>query len=199
MNSHIAYGSHIYVLLPCLYRSSGSILEIGVGHTSSVLCNLFSMYSGRRCLALENNRAWLNEMKAFLPENPHRESVHSMYEPYHYEGESWGLAFVDAPDDYRVRAGIISGPLARKARIVICHDSENPVVANAAKVADLEEIPRPYDNMRASRNTEVEKRFGPKVEAEWIDHTTKTAFDHYLMVMEDDFTDAAGWTTGKKQ
>jgi integrase len=63
----------------------------------------------------------------------------------------------------------------------------------AARAAGLGKIPRPFDNMRASRSTEIERKFGPKVESEWIGHTPEVARKHYLMVREDDFADAANW------
>ena len=65
--------------------------------------------------------------------------------------------------------------------------------ADAAKAANLGKIPRPYDNMRASRSTEAIKKSNPKVESEWIGHSTETARKHYWMVMEHDFADAANW------
>lgn len=69
----------------------------------------------------------------------------------------------------------------------------------SAKAAGLERIPRPYDNMRASRSTEIERKYGPKVESEWIGHTQETARRHYLMVTEDDFTKAMNWKTNETQ
>jgi integrase len=65
--------------------------------------------------------------------------------------------------------------------------------ADAAKVARLGEIPRPFDNMRASRSTEIDREFGPKVESLWIGHSQKTAYKHYLMVTDDDFAHAVKW------
>jgi hypothetical protein len=64
---------------------------------------------------------------------------------------------------------------------------------DAAFVAGLGKIPRPFDNMRASRSTEIDKEFGPKIESLWIGHTPETAHKHYLMVTENDFTHAVNW------
>lgn len=65
--------------------------------------------------------------------------------------------------------------------------------SDAAKAAGLDKIPRPFDNMRATRSTEIERRYGSKVESEWIGHTPDTARKAYLMVLENDFADAASW------
>jgi hypothetical protein len=46
--------------------------------------------------------------------------------------------------------------------------------------------------MRASRATEIHREWGSKIESEWLGHSEKTAFDHYLMVTDDDYAVAAG-------
>jgi len=61
-----------------------------------------------------------------------------------------------------------------------------------AKRAGLERIPRPFDNMRASRATEVHDRYGAKKESLWIGHSEKIAEKFYLMVTDDDYAKAAG-------
>ena len=56
-----------------------------------------------------------------------------------------------------------------------------------AKKAGLGKIPRPFDNMRASRATEIYRKYGAKLESIWIGHSSKVAFRHYLMVTDDDY------------
>lgn len=51
--------------------------------------------------------------------------------------------------------------------------------------------PKPFQNMRASRATEVERIFGPKAEVQWLGHTEKVALAHYLTVTEGDFARAS--------
>jgi len=74
--------------------------------------------------------------------------------------------------------------------------------ARIVKMAGIEPIPRPFDNMRASRSTEVYAEFGAFYESKWIGHSTKIARDHYLQVREEDFERAVGGKTpeiaGKK-
>lgn len=67
-------------------------------------------------------------------------------------------------------------------------------ITEIAKSAGVGPIPRPFDNMRASRSTEIDREYGPKAESLWIGHSAKTAFKHYLMVLEEDFARAAGLT-----
>ena len=59
-------------------------------------------------------------------------------------------------------------------------------------MAGIEPIPRPFDNMRASRSTEVYAEFGAFYESQWIGHSAKVARDHYLQVREEDFERAVG-------
>ena len=58
------------------------------------------------------------------------------------------------------------------------------------KQAGIHPIPRPFDNMRASRSIEVYAEHGEKAEAEWIGHSTEIAKKHYLRVHEGNFTRA---------
>ena len=61
-----------------------------------------------------------------------------------------------------------------------------------AMKAGLGRISRPFDNMRATRATEVHNKWGAKKESLWIGHSVKEALDSYLMVTDDDYAIAAG-------
>ena len=58
--------------------------------------------------------------------------------------------------------------------------------------AGLEPIPRPFDNMRASRSTEVYAEHGAFLESKWIGHSSKIAKNCYLQIRESDIERAAG-------
>jgi integrase len=64
--------------------------------------------------------------------------------------------------------------------------------ARIARQAGIGKIPRPFDNMRASRSTEVYHEYGAKKESLWIGHSVKVALESYLMVTDDDYAVAAG-------
>jgi integrase len=75
-----------------------------------------------------------------------------------------------------------------------CCDTEQNLrtqFARIVKVAGVEKIPRPFDNMRASRATEIYAEFGEKIEEAWIGHSNKIALEHYLMVRKGDYAKAA--------
>ena len=66
--------------------------------------------------------------------------------------------------------------------------------ARIVKMAGMEPIKRPFDNMRMSRSNEVYATWGAFKESQWIGHSSRVRADHYLMMTDEDFNDAANWT-----
>jgi len=64
--------------------------------------------------------------------------------------------------------------------------------ARIVKMAGIQPIPRPFDNMRASRSSEIYAEYGAFYESKWIGHSRKVAENHYLQVREEDFERAVG-------
>jgi integrase len=62
-------------------------------------------------------------------------------------------------------------------------------LVNMLKKSDLK-IARPFDNMRASRSTEIYSKFGEFYESKWIGHSKKIACKHYLLLRDEDYTRA---------
>ena len=46
-----------------------------------------------------------------------------------------------------------------------------------------------------TRSNEVERRWGPERESEWIGHSRRVWKEHYAMIMDEDFDAASGWST----
>ena len=61
-----------------------------------------------------------------------------------------------------------------------------------AKRAGLGTIIRPFDNMRMSRSNEVRRRWGQIPESLWIGHSARVMKDHYALVSDEEFAEAAG-------
>jgi integrase len=61
-----------------------------------------------------------------------------------------------------------------------------------AERAGIGRIARPFDNMRASRSTEIHREYGTMAENLWLGHSKEIAKECYLMVTEDDYAMAAG-------
>ena len=67
------------------------------------------------------------------------------------------------------------------------------------KQAGLPEIPRPFDNMRATRSNEIYAHFGPSKESEWIGHSARVRAEHYDMITDDDYKSAASWQISRTE
>lgn len=61
-----------------------------------------------------------------------------------------------------------------------------------AKNAGLGKIDRPFDNMRASRATEIYDKYGEFKETRWLGHSRRVALKSYLMMRDVDFAKAVG-------
>jgi len=61
------------------------------------------------------------------------------------------------------------------------------------KRAGLPVIPRPFDNMRMTRSNEIYNKFGAFKESQWIGHSGRVRQDHYLMIQDSDYKEAAQW------
>jgi integrase len=63
--------------------------------------------------------------------------------------------------------------------------------ARIVRKAGLTRIKRPFDNMRMSRSNEIYRQYGAFKEKEWIGHSAQVRGDHYLMMGDADYSDAA--------
>jgi hypothetical protein len=69
------------------------------------------------------------------------------------------------------------------------------VVHPFTKIAErvgIGRIARPFDNMRASRATEVHREYGAIAESVWLGHSKKIASECYLMATDEDYDAVAG-------
>lgn len=57
-------------------------------------------------------------------------------------------------------------------------------------LAGIEPYPRLIQNLRSSRAIEIYREFGAIAEREWLGHSERTAAEHYLHVLQSDFTRA---------
>ena len=54
-----------------------------------------------------------------------------------------------------------------------------------------------FNNLRASRATELEREFPSRVAAAWLGHSEKIADEHYRMTLDQDFAKAVGMAPEK--
>jgi integrase len=67
----------------------------------------------------------------------------------------------------------------------------NPQLGRIIKNAGLKAWPKRWQNLRATRATELEREFPSHVVTGWCGHTARIAEQHYWMTTEDDFQRAA--------
>ena len=84
-----------------------------------------------------------------------------------------------------------SGPQVRNIGKSFSH-----IIRNAG----YEPWPKPLQNLRSTRENELERQFPSHVVQAWIGHNRKTAETHYLRVSDDDFEQAVtGWSNNGQQ
>ncbi|MDG1896533.1 MAG: hypothetical protein P8J37_16645 [Fuerstiella sp.] len=71
-----------------------------------------------------------------------------------------------------------------------------PTLQRIIKRAGLKVWPKAWQNMRASRATELENEFGTHKTTQWCGHTEKIAEAHYWMVTADAVKQASEWESG---
>ena len=60
------------------------------------------------------------------------------------------------------------------------------------------EYQKPFNNLRATRATEIDDQFGSKAESDWIGHGADVALKHYLMNTDEKWARAIGADTERK-
>ena len=127
-HQHLAYGSHVLALLPCLHWTQGAVLELGAGYYSTSLLSLYSQ--SRYCRTMESDRHWLEKVKTFFPascelsENRGHEFQYvENYRDAVMEDRNWDIVFIDQ-GDHASRVETASR-MKDKSRLVILHDTEH--------------------------------------------------------------------------
>lgn len=122
-----AYGTHLPVLAAAVARTTGPVLECGMGEWSSAILHLMCM--GRRELvSLESDKEWLNAFSKYVGERHDIGFIEPKVETWVAYGRSLsdfykdGVVFLDqAPGEARVPMAM---ELKGKAHFIVCHDTE---------------------------------------------------------------------------
>lgn len=69
----------------------------------------------------------------------------------------------------------------------------NPQLGRIIKRAGVKVWPKKWQNLRATRATELEREFPTHVVTKWCGHTERIAKEHYWMTTEEDFKHASTW------
>ncbi len=71
------------------------------------------------------------------------------------------------------------------------HQNLGPVLKKIIAKAGLEVWPKPFQNLRSTRETELAKEYPIHVVCSWLGNTNRVAMEHYLQVTDEDFRRAA--------
>lgn len=116
------FDTHRPVLAEAIIRTSGAILELGMGEGSTPGLHEIAMRTGRRVVSYESDAQWFGKFK-HLAQSPHSLRLVGDYQDCFCE-EPWGAVLVDhAESDFRVRE---IHRLASWAQVVVVHDTEDP-------------------------------------------------------------------------
>ena len=113
-------GTHLPYLLEAARRTTGPILELGMGVNSTLQLRHFR---GRGLYSFDNNAEWASQYFQYR-DSLHRIAVVSDWSTVPYEMLPWGLVLVDqSPGAER---GKCLERLRFVADVLVCHDSEDP-------------------------------------------------------------------------
>lgn len=121
------FATHLPVLLACLRRTEGPILELGSGWFSTILINAFSV--GRIARTIETDRNWFESIVPIAACQPLTSHSHQMMLVGDYEAaplfdHPWSVVMID--NEPPRRRGHDLRRLKGRARLFVAHDSEHP-------------------------------------------------------------------------
>ncbi len=123
MNVSGNYGTHLPCLIKALSKTTGDILELGMGVFSTPYLHYQCMLSNRHLVSYENFKEW---MQFFLdygyPNENHEINFVDAYENAKIDRE-WDVALIDqTPDSSRI---VEIRRLANLVKYIIIHDSSD--------------------------------------------------------------------------
>mgnify|MGYP001570441017 CR=1 FL=1 len=123
------YATHLAPLIACMNKTSGDVLELGIGLFSTPYLHYACTIAKRKLLSLENDKGWLRTFKSsnfmhFLYDNEyHRLEQVDVYEKSPLIDKEWDVVLVDQTPDLSRKETVKI--LANKAKYIIIHDSNN--------------------------------------------------------------------------
>jgi len=128
-----ANATHIGILAGMVAKTTGPVVELGVGHYSTPVLHYMSQV-GRPTLSVETNKEWCEYFA-----NQYQNRIHEFYctenklvsvdffSNEQYKDIKWDVAFVDnGPETDRAKCVQL---LRDKAKYIVVHDSEPAAVA----------------------------------------------------------------------
>jgi len=124
MNVSLNYGTHLPLLISTVRKTTGSILELGMGVFSTPFLHYIAVLDNREVLSVENFKDW---SEFFLDKYSHKNHKIRVIDSWddldkvENINREWDVVLVDqTPDLARIEA---VKKLANKAKYIIIHDS----------------------------------------------------------------------------
>ncbi len=116
----LGYGSHTAVLVGTILRTTGPVLEVGSGHSSTPILHEICAAQGRKLVTIETQVGWLRRFLDFESDLHHLTSERALQSKY--IDENWSVVFVDhAPGEERPA---VVEAVRDRAEYIVVHDTE---------------------------------------------------------------------------
>ena len=122
-----SYATHLGPLIACMNKSTGDVLELGMGLFSTPYLHYACTVDKRNLLSLENDRGWYKQfnhsdfMQFLYPNDYHKLEFVDIYEDSPLIDKEWDVVLVDQTPDLSRKETVKK--LANKAKYIIIHDS----------------------------------------------------------------------------
>jgi len=121
------FATHMPVLLACLRRTTGPVLELGSGWFSTPLVAAFA--TDRLVRTVETNREWCDRISrvcTYQPITRHRHQIVFVpdYNDAPVDDHQWSVVLLD--HEPPPRRGVDAIRLRERCQLMIGHDSEHP-------------------------------------------------------------------------
>ena len=143
------FATHLPLLAEAIMRTSGDVLEVGMGEYSTPVLHALCLRR-RRLVSIETDLAWAKRF-FWLRNSMHQLLCVRSYENCHWlDRPGWDVALVDhAPGYIRVRD---IRRLAKHAKYIVIHDTED---VSYGYEAVLSQFPHRYDYTELSPRTTI--------------------------------------------
>lgn len=131
----LGHVSHVPVLAAALAKTTGPVLEFGIGYGSTPLLHAMCQVQGRRLTSFDNNLQWVEEFKSLECDGHSLHWVDNW--EYRPSGVRHGVAFVDfAPGELRKNLAL---RVKSDAQFILLHDAlqDPPHGAGAYKYEEI--------------------------------------------------------------
>ena len=128
MKVSLRYGTHLPCLIKAMEKTTGDVLELGMGVFSTPYLHYKCMLSGRKLVSYENFKEWMQFFEKYKYANPLHEI--NFIEKYSDAPimKQWDLVLIDqTPDSSRAEE---VKRLANVAKYIVIHDSNGNMDSN---------------------------------------------------------------------